>query len=180
DTGSTLLVPGMHPISYDGIEHVSSTLPGDFNQDGNLDATDIDLLFDGIADQDLDFDLNGDGLLDEADVRFMVEDLIGTRLGDANLDFVVDGTDFLIWNTHKFSTGTGWASGDFNGDRSTDGTDFLIWNTHKFTAAMVGSMRPDEEAANEHHDARRSWWPYWSSRFAASSSSSIPSSSARV
>ncbi len=54
--------------------------------------------------------------------------------GDANGDQVVDGTDFGIWNSHKFEQGTSWITGDFNGDQRTDGSDFNLWNAFKFTA----------------------------------------------
>ncbi len=55
--------------------------------------------------------------------------------GDANLDDVTDVRDFMIWNTHKFTSGTDWSTGDFNSDGVTDVRDFMIWNVHKFTSA---------------------------------------------
>ncbi len=64
------------------------------------------------------------------------EDAVLIRLalnGDANLDDVVDGQDFIVWNTHKFQSGKHWFDGDFNLDTVTDGQDFIIWNQNKFT-----------------------------------------------
>ncbi|MEM7311653.1 MAG: sulfatase-like hydrolase/transferase [Planctomycetota bacterium] len=55
-------------------------------------------------------------------------------LGDANLDGVVDISDFNIWNANKFTAGGTWESGDFNGDGVTDTSDFNIWNANKFTS----------------------------------------------
>jgi hypothetical protein len=55
--------------------------------------------------------------------------------GDANLDSVVDGTDFNIWNSHKFTMVAAWCSGDFNADGNVDGSDFNLWNSNKFTSA---------------------------------------------
>lgn len=55
--------------------------------------------------------------------------------GDANGDGLVDGQDFIIWNSNKFQTGTDWTSADFNSDGLTDGQDFLLWNEYKFTLA---------------------------------------------
>ncbi len=55
--------------------------------------------------------------------------------GDANLDGVTDVRDFMIWNAHKFTSGTDWTTGDFNVDGVTDVRDFMIWNVHKFTSA---------------------------------------------
>jgi hypothetical protein len=64
--------------------------------------------------------------------------------GDANGDRVVDGSDFGIWNSNKFTTGTNWSRGDFNRDGVTDGTDFGIWNSNKFTSADAsGSLVPE-------------------------------------
>jgi uncharacterized Zn-binding protein involved in type VI secretion len=60
-----------------------------------------------------------------------------TRNGDANLDGVTDGSDFGIWNSHKFSPGD-WAQGDFNYDGVVDGSDFGIWNANKFTSLDLG------------------------------------------
>ncbi len=67
--------------------------------------------------------------------------------GDANGDLVVDGSDFIIWNTHKFQSGTDWLSGDFNGDGLTDGVDFVIWNANKFTSAVVAVPEPSTSVA---------------------------------
>ncbi len=55
-------------------------------------------------------------------------------LGDANGDGNVDGTDFLIWNDNKFTSGKDWTEGDFTGDGIVDGSDFLAWNDNKFTS----------------------------------------------
>ena len=56
-------------------------------------------------------------------------------LGDANLDGLVDGSDFGIWNANKFMNVAAWCSGDFNASGAVDGSDFGLWNAHKFTAA---------------------------------------------
>jgi hypothetical protein len=60
--------------------------------------------------------------------------------GDANGDKAVDGTDFNIWNSFKFTGGTDWLTGDFNGDGFTDASDFNIWNAHKFTQVTDSSV----------------------------------------
>ena len=52
--------------------------------------------------------------------------------GDANLDGVVDGQDFIAWNNNKFSNTAAWGAGDFNADGAVDGQDFIIWNNNKF------------------------------------------------
>ncbi|HEY6565757.1 MAG TPA: hypothetical protein VIY86_14810, partial [Pirellulaceae bacterium] len=82
----------------------------------------------------------GSGLFRILDYDPARVDLLNYRalLGDANGDGVVDGSDFGIWNSHKFTTGTDWTTGDFNGDGVTDGSDFGIWNAHKFTNISLG------------------------------------------
>ncbi|MEM8681600.1 MAG: hypothetical protein AAGF97_19815, partial [Planctomycetota bacterium] len=56
-------------------------------------------------------------------------------LGDANLDGIVDGQDFLIWNANKFTNTDHWCSADFTADGVVDGQDFLVWNANKFTSS---------------------------------------------
>ena len=63
--------------------------------------------------------------------------------GDANLDGVVDGQDFIAWNDSKFLPGTSWVTGDFNGDGITDGQDFVIWNNFKFSSLPSAVPEPD-------------------------------------
>ncbi|HEY6565060.1 MAG TPA: glycosyl hydrolase, partial [Pirellulaceae bacterium] len=109
----------------------SDAITGDFNQDGDMTVADLNLLFGvgnlvtgvsvvpGLNNQ---FDLRTDGLLNELDLDLWLaihakfDGLNGPhKRGDANLDGRVDGSDFNIWNSHKFSTSTGWDQGDFNG-----------------------------------------------------------------
>ena len=76
---------------------------GDFNEDGFVDQHDISALCAEIrsGDYDVRFDLNFDGSLDSSDLDAMIYDVIGTKYGDANLDFVVDGQDFVAWLTKQ-------------------------------------------------------------------------------
>ncbi len=85
------------------------------------------------------FDLTGDGVIDNSDVDqwlAMAAESNGFmesyQHGDANLDGIVDGLDFLNWNAFKFQSATHWSSGDFNGDGLVDGVDFVAWNANKF------------------------------------------------
>ena len=113
---------------------------GDLDNSGTTDADDIDRLLANYGPAtDWLLDLNVDGLVDMSDLTIMVEEIVGTLMGDANLDGVVDGLDFVVWNDNKFTSGTGWASGDFNGDGITDGVDFTIWNSFKFQSGSGGN-----------------------------------------
>ena len=52
--------------------------------------------------------------------------------GDANLDYCVDGLDYVIWsNNYKpFGGGNNWLQGDFNGDGVVDGLDYVVWSNN--------------------------------------------------
>jgi len=123
-------------------------IDGDLNGNGVLEAGDIDLMFvqlaAGEANYDARFDLVPDGVIDDKDARDLVLNRIGTLFGDANLDWVVDGNDFNVWNANRFRSATGWARGDFNGDGVTDARDLNLWNASKFDAslpvAVTGSL----------------------------------------
>ncbi len=69
------------------------------------------------------------------------------RNGDANLDGVVDVSDFNRWNEHRFTGGTFWSSGDFNGDSITDVADFNLWNNNKFRGGPFLRL-PDERPSD--------------------------------
>ena len=106
---------------------------GDFNGDGILDADDIDALHLAIRtlSTDLQFDLNDDGMLDELDSETLVEDLIGTYYGDANLDGFFDSNDVvevLAMNEYEDGIGgnSGWIDGDWNGDAEFSSDDIVL------------------------------------------------------
>ncbi|QDU71546.1 hypothetical protein Pan265_13960 [Mucisphaera calidilacus] len=92
-------------------------IPGDYNGDGVVDASDIDLLMSNLGDDS--FDLDGDGQADAADLTMLVEEVLNTAFGDANLDRRVDLLD-LSALAASFEDAAGWSSGDFNGDGVAD------------------------------------------------------------
>ncbi len=120
-------------------------LDGDFNGDGNLNDVDVDALVAEIAGGGVDpgFDLTGDGQVNGADLTEWLALAGGVNLpsqnsyvyGDANLDGVVDTSDFNLWNSNKFSQQPAWSRGDFNADGVIDASDFNTWNANKFTVA---------------------------------------------
>ena len=103
------------------------TVPGDLNGDFLVTAEDVDALFAAaVSGEDLEqFDLNDDRTVDEADVRFLVVEIAGTRLGDFDLNGRVDFRDFLELSTNFQSNIGGYANGDTNGDGRVDFADFL-------------------------------------------------------
>ena len=111
---------------------------GDFDGDGQWTCDDIDHLAANIAagSGNRDLDMDGDGTLAANDISRWLTTAGGKNLGegmsyhlgDANLDGIVNGADFTIWNQNKFSSQAAFCSGDFNGDGEIDGYDFLLWN----------------------------------------------------
>ena len=88
------------------------------------------------------FDLNGDGVINNSDVSEWLdiaasENNLGSpyKPGDANLDGVVDVSDFNLWNAFKFTSTLMWDRGDFNGDGAADVSDFNLWTSSKFTSS---------------------------------------------
>ncbi len=116
---------------------VAGGLAGDFNFDGLVNAADVDRLCLAIGTEESLFDLTGDGQVDQADFDQLIFTELGTLYGDANLDRVVDASDFNLWNQNKFSSAAGWEGGDFNCDGVTDASDFNVWNENKFRSAAA-------------------------------------------
>ena len=122
----------------------------DFDGDGDSDCGDVDALVAAIvaAGNDSDFDLNGDGQVDEGDLDQWRTDAGAINLasggmylkGDANLDGVVDISDFNIWNANKFTMNPSWCSADFNASGSIDISDFNLWNSNKFQSSDAAAV----------------------------------------
>ena len=127
----------------------------DFDQDGHIDATDVDALVEQIVQAansgtagDVRFDLNTDGVVNVADLDEWLVMAGAANLpsggaylvGDANLDGTVDGVDFVAWNSNKFRSLPAWTAGDFNANGTIDGVDFVAWNAHKFSSSDIGAV----------------------------------------
>ena len=127
--------------------------PGDFDGNGIFECADVDGLVAVIAagSNIVDFDMNGDGLVNATDLNDWLAIAGAVNLpsgnaylaGDGNLDGNVDGSDFGIWNANKFTTTAAWCSGDYNADGAVDGSDFGIWNANKFTSAAAVAAVPE-------------------------------------
>ncbi len=124
---------------------IGSIVDGDFNHDGTYNCLDVNQLVQQIAygTNDFQFDMDGDGLVNSVDLTNWLA-VAGDAIfasgepvlpGDANLDGLVNGADFLTWNENKFSATAAWCAGDFNGDGFVDGLDFLMWNSNKFSSS---------------------------------------------
>jgi hypothetical protein len=119
----------------------------DFLPDDLLDARDLDALLGAINAGSLDplLDLTQDTQVDGADLQVLL-DLLGTQLGDANLDGSVDSLDLEVWQTNYGNPG-GWLAGNFEGNALVDGRDFLLWQRHVSLAELAASALAVPEPA---------------------------------
>jgi hypothetical protein len=124
---------------------------GDFNADGFVNATDVDLLLRTPNDDfsDLMFDVNADGAVVSppgagvaaSDTDYWVNLIVGTRYGDANLDKKVDFDDLLSLAQNYGNTTTGtWALGDFDGNNTVAFEDLLaLAQNYGFAGVVPGA-----------------------------------------
>lgn len=110
-----------------------SSVVGDFDDSGVLDIPDIDLLTVAVASgsTDLQFDLNGDELIDQEDRVRWVEDLFGSYFGDSNLDGEFNSTDFVaVFQIGEYEddepSNSTWSEGDWDGDGDFTSSDFVL------------------------------------------------------
>ena len=76
-----------------------------------------------------DFDVDGQGTVDDNDLEIWVHDIRGTWFGDANLDGEFNSGDLvLVQASGAYETGmdSSWSTGDFNGDGRTDSSDLVV------------------------------------------------------
>jgi len=99
--------------------------------DQTIDADDIDYLFAQInsGTPDLRADLLFNGAVDFDDATWLIEEILETWFGDANLDGQVDATDLGIL-AGNWQGASGWAGADFNGDGLVNLTDLGVIATN--------------------------------------------------
>ena len=102
---------------------VGVTAYGDRNGDGKITGYDV---------SNNTLDLNGDSVVNNADKVYMVETLLHAKLGDFSLDGLVDGLDFLAWQSgfdNNPATSENYGQGETTWDNNVDGLDFLAWQS---------------------------------------------------
>jgi len=109
-----------------------AVLPGDYNSDGVVDASDIDLQTGAMKDPNPDlatFDENGDGRVDITDRQIWVKDHARTWMGDANLDDEFNSGDLVaVFAAGLYETGRMalWGQGDWDGDMVFGSGDLVL------------------------------------------------------
>jgi hypothetical protein len=99
---------------------------------------------------DLSADINGDLKIDQNDINELVVGILKTKLGDVNLDGVVNAADLALAQGNLGQTGLGWAGGDVNGDGVVDALDIAIIQSNigaqcglADIATLGGTVGPD-------------------------------------
>ena len=129
-------------FNYVRLVRDAGSLIGDLDDDGDIDADDVDLLCANMGGDSATYDMDGDGDVDEDDMTFHVEtyleydldldgivDGTGTFRADFNTDGSVDGTDLSIM-AGSVGQSVGFAQGNANCDSTVNGTDLSILTIH--------------------------------------------------
>ena len=130
---------------------LASEVPGDFDGNGLVDATDIDLLFVEIRSQNNspEFDLTADGLVNNDDRDMLVETILGTNFGDANLDGLFNSSDLVaVFQVGQYEDAIAgnslWEGGDWNGDGDFTSSDMVL----AFQSGVYTAATPNEANVN--------------------------------
>lgn len=101
----------------------------DFDANRECDLDDLNPLLNAIATNDLRFDIDGSGEVDDGDIQTWLAHAGDLRIGrsyamgDATLDGLVDQKDLNVIGLHWQANVRGWDKGDFNGDGLVDSRD---------------------------------------------------------
>jgi hypothetical protein len=131
-TGGPQTETGVMRIDDVSIAIPGQTLPGDFDANQILDASDIDALHAAIraGNHPAALDVTGDSLVNQEDSSKWVSELKGTWYGDADLDGIFDSADLVtVLAAGQYEDdivgNSGWASGDWDGDGDFTSSDLV-------------------------------------------------------
>ena len=123
--GDILLAQGTDPRAFATFDALLKDR-ADLDDSGSASIDDLQALYLALETTNPTYDLNVDGLVDDADLQVFVTQLLRTSPGDFNLDGSVDLADYTLWRNNLGSP-TGLGDADFDGD--TDAEDYLVWRT---------------------------------------------------
>jgi hypothetical protein len=108
-------------------------LAGDFDRSGVLDSADIDLLSEQVVAGTnlIEFDVTGDGSVNNADRTMWIEQVAKTWFGDSNFDGQFNTSDLVqVFQVGQYEDtipgNSSWADGDWSGDMEFGSGDFVI------------------------------------------------------
>jgi hypothetical protein len=122
--------------------------PGDFNQNGQLDAADLDGLTSAllVGSSDGKYDLDGNGKLESNDRSIWISQLKQTHVGDSNLDGRFNSSDLVrVFQAGEFEDpfpmNSTWEEGDWNGNGDFTTADFVLaFQEGAYVAQATGSL----------------------------------------
>lgn len=127
----------------------NQTQGGDFDGDGALTASDINVLSAEVLKPapNPEFDLDGDGSVTAADRQTWVTsvEFADTFFGDADLNGEVDFGDFVALS-NSFGQSGGWAEGNFDGLGNVDFSDFVLLSNNFGNARVAAQPVPEPHA----------------------------------
>ena len=120
------------PTPQTGLDRSSTFFFGNRVVAPNPKATDIDLLYAQVRrSTDPRYDLDGNGRVNVLDAAYLIQVVMDSMIGDANLDGLFDSADMVqIFQIGQYeddiAQNSGWAAGDWNGDGEFDSSDFVL------------------------------------------------------
>jgi hypothetical protein len=121
---------------------------GDVNGDGQVNDEDFTAVCNGITAQASEFDYNTDGVVDAADYLFYVQRVLGTNIGDSNLDGVFNSGDLIaVFEAGQYEDGvegnSTWSTGDWNCDGDFESGDLVLaLQQGAYVEAATAAARP--------------------------------------
>lgn len=143
------MVSGASPAAFTELEDLLARR-GDFDNNGQTNADDLELLYANFGGTDELLDVDVDGSIDLLDAEAFVTDLLRTAPGDFNLDGQVNAADYTDWRD-ALESGSLAADGDFDGTITT--ADYQVWQSSfgftrpSLTASLGSSSAPVPEPA---------------------------------
>ena len=106
--------------------------PGDVNLDGAVNAADIDAIYAHFgASHTTQWKVVSDtNPVGQEDVAYLLQNILHTNYGDANLDGKISIDDFSTLMAHWGQSGVGWAQGAFSGDGMAGIDDLSILSSN--------------------------------------------------
>ena len=121
-------------------------LPGDFNGDGRVTVADVNAMRTGVRTASGPYDLDGDGKVELADLEYLVERIMGSSIGDANLDGIFNSSDFVtIFQAGQYEDNiegnSTWSEGDWNGDGEFSSSDLVYaFQKGRYEVAVIAAL----------------------------------------
>jgi hypothetical protein len=128
---------------------------GDFNGDGVVSVADVNLFCSAMrqTSPSLDFDLTGDGRVNSRDRDFLIQGILQTSYGDANLDGVFNSTDLiLVFQAGQYEDAvpgnSTWATGDWDCSGDFNTSDMVLaFQSGAYAAGAVVAASPASSSA---------------------------------